>query len=116
LGLPSARYDRTKVIDPVGELSQYQGSPDTLEKWRLLESDLKNAEAVEGDFVEVAKLIDKHFVQQLWFTRMWVVQEVCYARSCSVQLGRNSIDWELFVKLINYLHFHRGAELDNIRK
>lgn len=113
---PSARDDKTEVISPVGELSLHQNSLHISNKWRPSELGLKAAEEIEGDFIEVAKLIDKHITQHLWFTRMWVVQEMCCARSCNVRIGRNTIDWELFVNILNYLHFHRRAELDNIRK
>jgi len=113
---PSARDDRAEVTDPEGELSLNQSSIHALRKWTPHNSALKAVEKREGDFIEVAKLIDKVFIQQVWFTRMWVVQEVCCARSCQLQVGRTALDWDDFIKTVHYLHFHRGAHLDNIRK
>lgn len=113
---PSARDNETEVIDPDGELSLHQGSIHAISEWRPSDLRLKAAEEREADFIEVARLIDKFFIQQLWFARMWVVQEVCCARSCYVQVGRTALGWEYFVKAVHYLHFHRGAYLDNIRK
>ncbi|KAH8665163.1 heterokaryon incompatibility protein-domain-containing protein [Tricladium varicosporioides] len=113
---PSARDDDAKLINPDEELSLNQSSIHTLTEWRPSNSKLKAVEEREGDFIEVAKLIDKFFIQQPWFTRMWVVQEYCCARSCQMQIGRTTLDWEFFVRAIHYLHFHREIHFDNIRK
>jgi hypothetical protein len=113
---PSARDDETEMTDPDGELSLHQISIHQLTEWKPSDLRLKAVEEREGDFIEVAKLIDKFFIQQIWFTRMWVVQEVCCARSCQVQVGRTHINWGSLVRVVHYLHFHRKAYLDNIRK
>jgi hypothetical protein len=113
---PSARDDKTEMADPDGELSLHQGSIRELMDWKPSNLKLKAMEEREGDFIEVAKLIDKFFIRQIWFTRMWVVQEVCCARSCQLQIGRTTLRWEYFVQAVHYLHFQRKVYLDNIRK
>jgi hypothetical protein len=113
---PSARDIETEMTEPDGELSLHQGSIHQLRDWKPSDLRLKAVEQREGDFIEVAKLIDKVFIQQIWFTRMWVVQEVCCARSCEIQIGRTTLSWDLLVQVVHYLHFHRKVYLDNIRK
>lgn len=113
---PVARDDKAKVIEVDGKLSLHQMTLQSSEGWSPSSKDLRGAEEMECDFIEVAKLIDEHLIQQLWFTRMWTVQEICCARDTAIQVGRTTMFWDDFVKVVNWLHFQKGAKLENIRK
>lgn len=53
-------------------LSLHQESIESLAKWRPKKSRLEKVK--DEDFIEIAWLMGKVFVENDWFTRMWVVQ------------------------------------------
>jgi hypothetical protein len=115
-------FDRPPTYDDTGAMGAFerhfvhQAFIHPRKDWRPSESKLKSVEKREGDFSEVAKLIDKLFMQHAWFTRMWVVQEVCCARSCELQVGSTTLSWDGFIKAVIYLYLHKGFQMDNILK
>ncbi|KAI2613254.1 heterokaryon incompatibility protein-domain-containing protein [Hypoxylon sp. NC1633] len=46
-------------------------------------------------------------LEQPWFTRLWVIQEVARARRVTVLLGKTKISWDKLASTVTELH-HRG--------
>jgi len=71
---PAARDDRAELLmDPDESFSLHQNSIESISEWRPSTRRLKKVE-YEGDFTEIATLLEKLFLQNDWFSRMWVVQ------------------------------------------
>jgi Heterokaryon incompatibility protein (HET) len=112
---PSTRDDKAEMLDTEGTLSLHEETIDKLMGWRPSSRHLRK---VQGeDFVQIANLIDKTFIQNCtWFERMWVVQELGAAETASILSSGTSIRWDRFLCAVCYLHFNCNAPVSNIGK
>jgi hypothetical protein len=69
---PAARDEGVEMITAEENLSLHQESIESLASWRPKKSRLEKVK--DEDFGEIAKLLRKVFVENEWFSRMWVVQ------------------------------------------
>jgi hypothetical protein len=112
---PTARDDKAEMLlDPDESLSLHQESIKSIAKWRPSKRHLRRVQGT--NFFEMASLIERTFVENDWFSRMWVVQEVASADTVSIQMGGRSLGWEYFVQTLYYLHFVCNIKLNHIRR
>jgi hypothetical protein len=79
---PPARDGKAQLLlDPDRGLSLHQESIESISKWRPSRSRLAKVNG-EGDFSDIANLIDKVFLWSDWLSRMWVVQASASPKSC----------------------------------
>ena len=113
--LPTARDDKAELIlDSDAGLSLHEESIKSIAVWQPSKRRLRRLQEI--DFPKMASLIERTFLDNDWFSRMWVVQEVGTADNVSIQLGGRSIGWDYFVRTLYYLCFVRHIKLDHIRR
>jgi hypothetical protein len=87
-----------------------------LAEWRPTEKRLEKVQH-EGDFKEIARLINKAFIlDRDWFERMWVVQELTTSQNAYMQFGGYETDWDSFMQIVHYLQYVRKIPMDNLWK
>ncbi|RYP60659.1 hypothetical protein DL770_009948 [Monosporascus sp. CRB-9-2] len=50
-----------------------------------------------------------------WWTRIWVVQELCLARRARVIVGQLSMEWKAFARAVDVASYHHPASLGLVR-
>jgi hypothetical protein len=79
---PPARDDKAQLLlDPDQNLSLHQESIESISKWPPSSRRLAKVKD-EGDFSDIANLIDRVFLWSDWFSRIWVVQVSASPKSC----------------------------------
>jgi hypothetical protein len=114
---PAGLDEKTEMVqEDDGELSLHQETIEKFVKWKPPTRYLKRVE--NENFVEVADLIDRIFLQNCtWFERMWVVQELGVAdRATVIASGGRSVFWSDLLRCVCYLHYTLHAPVQNIRK
>jgi len=103
--LANVTKDNKKKLVPTSDES-YQKTLDKLIAWQPTTQALRKAQKMEGDFGEMANLINRWLILNPdWFRRMWVVQELGTANSVFIQCGRCSVTWTDFLHAVCYLHY-----------
>ena len=98
-------------------LSLHQEGLKELTAWRPVMKALRKAGLEEGDYAEIARLINRTLIQNPgWFSRMWVVQEAGTANTVFLQYGDCSVPWAEFLRTIYYLHYTCKSPVDDIRR
>ncbi|KAI0015875.1 heterokaryon incompatibility protein-domain-containing protein [Xylariomycetidae sp. FL0641] len=54
----------------------------------------------EPDPDTVVKICERHLLSRPWFSRVWVMQELCFSRAPWVQCGRKRVPWSDFCRLL----------------
>ncbi len=108
--LDDANQVRTEFALPEDSL-EYKMAEDatTRRRWRNLKRIFTEFESPRWSERQVRALLA--IVSRPWWTRIWIVQELCLARRARVIVGQSSIEWKAFAQAVNVASYYHPASL-----
>ncbi|RYP77342.1 hypothetical protein DL771_001137 [Monosporascus sp. 5C6A] len=78
-------------------------------KWRKLKklfTDFKPKRLSEREVRAIRAIVSRP-----WWTRIWIVQELCLAKRARIIIGQSSIEWKAFSQAVDVASYHHPASL-----
>ncbi|MDI1487632.1 MAG: hypothetical protein OHK93_006902 [Ramalina farinacea] len=109
-------YEAKEIIVWIDSGAQSESSDDApwviiLPHSSLGEGEKRALEQGETRIVELPRYALEMF-RQTWFTRIWILQEIAYARKITIYFGTEKIEWDEAIKWVEY-YVDRSLDIRN---